>query len=279
MRNLILFIARFKSFFLFIGLEVLCLFLIVRNNAYQRAAFLNSSNRVTGNLYQSVHNFSEYLSLKEVNDSLMMENARLRQEVESSFEFRMQLRDTVMRYPADSAAKPVYSYIPAEVIKNSTNSMSNTITLNKGRKQGIEKDMGVIGKNGVVGIVIGASPNFSVVMSLLHKNASISGELKKQKYVGNIRWNGEDASTAQLHDIPKHVTVGGGDTVVTSGFSSFFPPQIPIGIVKNVTLDEANNFYEIELSLSTHFRTLEYVYIVDYLFRKERKQLEDNTDA
>lgn len=279
MRNLIIFISRFKTFFLFIALEVLCLFLLVRNNAYQRAAFLNSANRLTGNLYQSVDNVRGYFTLKRINDSLRQENARLRQEVEASFDCRLPLRDTVMRYPKDSAGQPVYSYVPAEVINNSTTSLSNTITVNKGTEHGVERDMGVIGPNGVVGIVIGTSPHFSVVMSLLHKNASISGELARYKYVGNIRWDGQDVTSVQLHDIPKHVNVQKGDSVVTSGYSSFFPPRIPIGVVRSVTLDEANNFYSIDLSLLTNFRNLEYVYIVDYLFREERKKVEEQADG
>ncbi len=279
MRNLILFISRFKTFFLFIALEVLCLFLLVRNNSYQRAAFLNSANRVTGNLYQSVDNVRNYFTLKRINDSLQRENARLRRKVESSFDCRIPLRDTVMRYAKDSGGKPVYSYIPAEVINNSTNSLSNTITINKGTKHGVEKDMGVIGPNGVVGIVIGTSTRFSVVMSLLHKNASISGELARHNYVGNIRWDGQDVTSVQLHDIPKHVNVKKGDSVVTSGYSSFFPPGISIGVVRKVTLDEANNFYSIDLRLLTNFRSLEYVYIVDYLFREERRKVEEKADG
>ncbi len=264
---------------MFIALEVLCLFLFVRNNTYQRAAFLNSANRVTGNLYQSVDDFTNYFTLKEVNDSLLKENARLRKQVKSSFECRINLRDTVLRYPKDTSTQPVYSYVPADLINNSTNRLTNTITLNKGQKHGIEKDMGVIGPNGVVGVVIGTSTHFSVVMSLLHKNASISGELKRQKYVGNVRWNGQDVRTAQLHDIPKHVNVKKGDSVVTSGFSSFFPPHIPIGVVQDVTIDEAGNFYSIDIRLQTNFRNLEYAYIVDYIFREERRKLEENTDA
>ncbi|PSR00850.1 MAG: rod shape-determining protein MreC [Bacteroidetes bacterium SW_11_45_7] len=279
MRNLLLFISRFKTLFLFIALEVICLFLLVRNNAFQRAAFLNSANRVTGNLYQSVDNLSNYLTLKRINDSLRKENALLRQQVESSFDCRIPLRDTVMRYSKDAGGKPVYSYVPAEVINNSTNSLSNTLTLNKGTKHGVAKDMGVMGPNGVVGIVIGTSPHFSVVMSLLHKNASISGELARHNYVGNIRWDGQDPTSVQLHDIPKHVNVQKGDTVVTSGYSSFFPPGISIGAVRKVTIDEANNFYSIDLRLLTNFRSLEYVYVADYLFRDERRKVEEKADG
>lgn len=274
MRNLIQLIVQFQNFFLFILLEAICIFLIVRSNPYQQVKFLNSSNFISGSVFNTYANWSEYFKLGEVNDSLMNENAALRRQLMLSKQVDEFVWDTVSETVNDTSIRQLYLYLPAAIINRSTTKVANYFTLNKGRRHGIEDEMGVIGKNGAVGVVTRTSENFSIVMPLININSRLSVRLKKQYYSGNVLWNGKDPGTAELRDIPKHVNIKQGDTVVTSGYSTFFPPDILVGVVKEVELEEGSNFYDIMINLSTNFETLEYVYVVDYLFKAEREALE-----
>ena len=121
--------------------------------------------------------------------------------------------------------------------------------------------MGLIGPNGVVGIVTDVTKNFSIAMSVLHKDVSISAKLSDNEYFGHSKWDGKSIKHTKLQDVPWHVEPKIGSSVVTSGFSSFFPPGIPVGIVEGFRVLEGTNFIEIDLKLATNFSNLQFVYI------------------
>lgn len=273
MRNLVLFLRRFSSLLIFILLEVLSLVFIVRNHSYHKASFINSTNYLTANIYQSYFELGEYLFLKAVNDSLMKENKELRELAHQSPLY------TVSAKMVDECEEYLpYEYIPAKVINSTTNRINNHLTLDKGWLSGIREEMGVIGPNGIIGIVTETSDNFSAVMSVLHKNARISVKLKKFNYPGNLQWNGGNPKIANVVGIPQYVPVETGDTVVTSGFSAIFPENIMVGIVTEIHAPDGNNFYDIKLRLSTNFETTRYGYVVNNIFREEQKTLESSND-
>jgi rod shape-determining protein MreC len=85
MRNLLIFISKYNAFFLFIIFEVGALVIYIKYNSFQKATFINSTNEVTGNLYAKVDQLKSYISLREVNDSLSLENAKLRNQLKTSF--------------------------------------------------------------------------------------------------------------------------------------------------------------------------------------------------
>ena len=288
MYNLLSFVARFHAFFLFLGLELLCLLLIVRYNPFQRASILNSSNSIAGEVYERANNGREYMSLKEVNDSLLRENARLKsqvvnleQSVEDNVELWIQeqeycLDTSQLAYFQDFETNVDYQFIGAKVISNSTLKPNNFITINKGRKDGVRKEMGVIGRNGIIGVVKDVSNNFATVVSLLHKSMRISAKIDRNNFIGSLRWDGKDPRYAILNDIPKHANISTGDTIVTSGFSAFFPPNIFVGVAENYFLAEGSNFFDIKVRLSTNFSSLKYIYVVDYIRKKEQEALEES---
>src|ERR1700761_3316823 len=173
MRNLILFIQRYSAFFLFVIFEVFSLIIYVKYNSFQKATFINSANNVTGNLYAQVDKLKSYLSLKDVNDSLIKENARLRNQLATS-----KFVDTVNKRKADDTIyHQQYEYLEAKVISNSVNHRNNYITINMGSKNGVEKGKGVISSQGVVGKVIDVSEHYAIVQSLLHKETIFSAML------------------------------------------------------------------------------------------------------
>ncbi len=271
MRNLVAFLVRYNSFFIFLFFQLLAFTLIVRFNEFHENRYINSSNALTASVYNGFSETFQYLHLKEVNDSLMLENARLRRKMVESIRNKQSAVDTF----TDSSMLQVFTYNEAQVINNSTHKLQNFLTLDRGRTSGIREGMGVISHNGVVGVVTAVSENFSSVMSLLNHDSHISARLRKQNYPGIVQWNGRDPQVAQLNDIPKHVNLEQGDDVMTSGYSSIFPTNIPIGNVIAVNENSGDNFLQIEIDLATDFGRLRYVYVVQNNLKVERNHVEN----
>lgn len=287
MRNLIALLARYHVFLLFLFLEIVCLLLIVRFNSFQGAGILNSCNVVAGSLLSTTNQFKNYIALGQVNRNLTDENAQLRSQIKLLEAQLLQKQiDSICKQeapafiPQDSLNVPQYTYIGASVINNTTNKANNYITINKGAKHGIKPEMAVIGRDGVVGIVKNVSDNFATIISLLHKSMRISAKIKENNYSGSLQWDVLNPRIAVLDDIPIHATVNDQDSILTSGYSSFFPPNVPIGVVSRWASSEntSGNFYDIKVTLSTNFSKLSYVYVIDYKDKNEQKKLEKATN-
>lgn len=271
MRNLILFIVRFHAFFLFIFLELIAVSLITKNKQYHRSHIVNSSNAVSGKVLTMYNNIQDYLHLRRVNDSLLAEVGKYR-----SADMNSKVLDTVNTYCfEDSLYRQVYEYIPAKILSLSTNQFNNYLTLDRGKKHGVQKGMGVIGPSGVIGVVIDASNHFSRVMSVLHKDARVSSKIIRTNARGTIRWKTNDPHFADLEYVNQPADLRVGDTIMTDGSSTHYPEDIMVGTIKEFNLPSGSDFYQITVALSTPFNRLEYAYVVNYLYREEREQLEE----
>lgn len=231
---------------------------------------------MVGRAYEKVDYFKAYIDLNETNLTLAHENAALRALLKSSNYDNEMISRTIR----DTLLEPQYSYTEARVINNSINQKNNYLTVNRGSRHGIKKGMGVISSNGVVGIVLNVSPNFSTVQSLLHSDTRVSASLSKSEAFGSLVWgqNAVDPQYAVLRDIPNHVEVEKGERVVTSGYS-LFPPGIIIGQVEETGITSGSSFLDIKIKLNNDFSTLRYVYIVTDKLATEKEQLEEqNTD-
>lgn len=274
MRNLFSFIYYYRAFFLFLLLEVICVSLMIQNNSYQRAAFLNVGDEVVGRTFSVYSEVTGYLNLGEYNKELAIENAMLRSNQATSF-----YTDTSAIYvKKDTAGWQFYSYIPAEVIQTSTNKMNNYIIINKGRDHGIAPRMAVISPTGVVGIVKHVSDHFSSLYSLLHSQVTVSARVRRDGSRGTIKWDGESPEFINLEEITRQEQLHNGDTIFTSGVSRIFPDDIPIGTIERFTLKEPGNFYDIRVRLTANFRRLDYVYVVDNLMSGEMDSLINKTE-
>lgn len=211
----------------------------------------------------------EYVHLKEVNDSLAKENAMFRSLAKESYFI---FNDSSYQV-SDSIYQQQYVYTAAKVINSSIYKRNNYITLNKGRRDGIDSDMGVICKDGIVGVVVDVSESFSVVKSLLHKTTEFSVAFKKNNEKGSLQWEGGDPQTATAIDIPNYVVVNVGDTILTSS-SSFFPTGIMVGTVSEFIAKSGNELSIAKVKLSVNFNSLSYVYIINNLKKNEQLQLE-----
>ncbi|MDB5130371.1 MAG: mreC [Mucilaginibacter sp.] len=270
MRNLLIFITKYNAFFLFVIFEVLSLVIYIKYNSFQKATFINSSNKITGDLYTRVSGFYDYLKLREVNDNLARQNAELRNQLKSSFYV-----DTLKKHKVtDTIYKQQYEYIVAKVINNSVNRSNNYITIDRGSKEGITKGIGVICDQGIVGKVIYVSDHYAIIQSLLHKDSQFSAMLAKNKEIGYIEWNDRlDPHIAVLKDVSNNAQPKLGELVVTSGYS-LFPAGIPIGRISSLQTKTGGFLLNMEVKLSVDFGDLQYVYVVNNKFAHEQAALE-----
>lgn len=275
MRNLITFIWKHHFFFMFLLMEVLCTYLIVQNNSFQKASFVNSSNEFSATILRTSADAEEYFYLKSENEKLAAENAELRSRSLVSFS----LLENNQYFINDTAFRQKYTYTSSKVVNNSTNRRNNYLTLNKGSKQGIKNNMAVITSTGIVGQVKDVSENFCTVMSLLNSKTTISSKIKKDGSYGPLTWDGENYAYATLHDIPTHVQLTKGDTIVTSAYSLTFPENIMIGTVESFERKSGEYFYTVKVKLSTEFKKLSHVYIVTNMMKKEQEDLEKRSEG
>jgi len=268
MYNLFRFLVRYYLFFFFLLLEGFCFYLIYQNSKYHQAAFVNMANSANGKVYQTISDVTEYFYLRQMADSLVAENASLHAMLKESTNDKtvttQKQTDTI-----SNKLEQVYTYIPAKVIHNTVNLSANYMYINRGKKQGITTQMGVISPGGIVGQVVNVTDNYAAVMSLLNKNFKVSAKLRNSNYFGTLSWEGKNTTLAKLREIPKHVKIHEGDTIVTSGYSELFPENVMIGRVKHVKAEPEENFLDIDVILSTNMNNLSYVYVVNNLKRNE----------
>lgn len=277
MRSLLRFLLKNYAFLLFLFLEVVSLVLVFNYNSFQRSQFLNSSNFVSANLYNTVSSVLQYFELSKVNQQLAEENARLREllsgnEVWVGFE-----SDSTLQNRAQNDS--VFKYTPAKIINNSVNKQQNYITINKGRKHGIKPDQGLLSPFGIVGVITSVSESYSTGLSLLNPRWSVSAMLKGSGYYGSLVWNGKDYRMADLLEIPFHVDLAIGDTIVTSGFSSIFPEGLLVGTIESFTQPVGENYYAIKVILSADFKSVRYVQVIENRKKEEREELEDGQSS
>ena len=270
MLSLFRFLLRHSYVVYFILLESIAFILLIQSNPFQRASFLNSSDFLFAKTYLAFDNVISYLNLQDVNSSLSEENSELRNH--SISYFRKSFDNNVIYM--DSSYEQEYAFHPARVIRSSTSLRNNYLTLDKGEMNGVRPGMAVVSSKGVLGIVIETSKRFSVAMSILNKESRISAKIKKNGYFGSVEWPGSNYRTGLLKEIPNHVSLVVGDSVVTSGFSGIFPEGIPIGTVKSVERKAGSGFLDVEIIFTQDYRQVSYAHIVKYLHGMERKAIE-----
>jgi rod shape-determining protein MreC len=274
MGSLFQFLFKYRLFFLFVLLELLCSWLILNNNANQRIAFISSSNSAVAKVLSLNQKVQDYFALQVINSNLADENARLNAELTNA---RLQLDKMGMDTTQPLIEMGQYTFKVAKVINNSVSRINNYLTLDKGTADGITKGMGVISPAGVVGSILVCSEHFSTATSLLHSKMLISAEIKRISAFGTVKWTGGDPTIADLDFIAPHLEPQKGDTIITSEYSSILPNDIMVGVIDQIELAQNGNFYKIKIKLATDFSTLGYVYIVENKYKAEKDSLQYNT--
>ena len=251
---------------MFLILEVLCIILLVNNLPYQKRKLVSAGNAISGKFFKSKTNFTNYFSLKEENLLMMDHNAMLMSELYINNN-NISLKDSV---------SSDYRFIPANVINNSIYHLNNFLLIDKGRKDGIKKDMGVISANGIVGKIANVSDNYASVISMLHPYSVVSARFTENQHLANVSWETTDYRFGTVKDIPLHLFPQKGDTLVTSGFSNIYPADIMIGTIEEMLDNNSKDFNTAKIRFSTNFSTLRHVYVIENLHQTEIDSLISN---
>lgn len=273
MQQIFYFFQRFKFFIYFLFLSLICFALTFNNFTFHRSKFINSANTITGGLFEKSANISEYFQLKKQNQILAEENNRLRNLLEkfNTTDFKdSTVIDTVHFYQK-------YTYTTAKIINNNFTNANNYLTINKGSKDGIEKEYAVINSKGIIGITDNSKSNYTRIQSILNRNSKINARLKNSSYFGSLSWNGKNYNRVQLADLPRQAPLQIGDTIETGGKSAIFPEGIPIGYISEINQgNTANN--TVTVTLFNDMSNLSYVYVIKNWDKLEIRSLENSTD-
>ena len=269
MRNLINFLARYNDLIIFLILEGIAVYLMATGNNYHNTRIMNGIRGLTYGIEARITNTRNYLNLREINKKLEDENSALNNRIS-----RLVQRESSIFFPVyDSIYRQQYLYTSADIISNSVNRQKNFFTINKGERQGLKVDMAVISDNGVAGVVVGCTENYSVAMSLLNLDFKLSTRIKSNGYFGSLGWDGLDDNYAVLSEIPQHVSVIMGDTIETTGYSAIFPEGVMVGTVSDFK-KIGSDFYKITVMLITDFNKLQFVNVLGNMKKTEQLDLE-----
>lgn len=273
MYRILLFFIKYNGLFAFLILEAIALsFYFTRNINPHKESFISSANGFIGNVYESTSKVSRYWNLSAVNDSLARENAELKMQLPNSkFSSLVQIKIV-----EDTTIQQHYEYIEAKVVNNTVHRPHNFLTINRGIKQGLKANSGVINATGkgIVGVTQKVSNNYAMVMSILNIDTRISAKIFRNNHFGVLIWDGQDSNFMTLESIPKHADVQKGDTIVTSGYSTIFPEGILVGVIDSFMKPPGLNFYTIQVRLFNDMNSVQYVYAVSDLLKEERQKLE-----
>ncbi len=243
-------------FLLFILLEALCLYMVSNNGIVQRYRLIGRLREIQGFFWERYAAIDEYSSLKKTNRELAGENAILMHRL-----YRQKEEPYASQTETAGKSDPQFSFITAKVVRNTIGSTHNYLILDKGYKDGIREDMGVITSVGVIGITRAVSENYSYVLSFLNTSQQISAKIGKTETFGPLSWNPQRHGMAFLSEIPQHIQVNPMDTIYTSGYSSFYPPDIPVGVVEKSQVVNGTHLH-IDVRLLQEFRSINYVMVV-----------------
>ena len=278
MRNLLNFLFRYNHCIVFVLLQGVSFLLLFSFNNYQHSRFFTSANAFVGKIYEATRAVTGYFDLQRQNDVLMERNIWLEQQLLLADKRLKEMEEAnTTSWPAETTTTMFQSY-KAGVIKNSLNRADNYITLNQGSLAGIKPDMGVIGPNGVVGIVYKTSPHYSLVISLLSSKSNLSCKIAGNEYFGFLQWEGDDSRYAYLKDLPRHAEFSIGDTIVTSGFSTVFPQGMMVGVIEEANDTNDGLSFLLKIKLATDFGKLRNVHVLAREGIEEQKLLEEKAE-
>ena len=277
MKNLIAFLTKYHHWFLLVLLEVASGVLLFQKNSYQSSVLFTSANVVVGKVYEWDSAVRSFFSLKRVNEELTLRNFYLERQVSQLRRLYGDLtKDTTQAELEQLKFLSQYKLIPAKVVSNTLDKADNLMTIDRGRLDGVERDMGVACGNGVVGVVYLVSDHYAAVIPVLNVTSSrISCAIRGRGYFGYLQWYGGDASVAYVEDIPRHARFKRGDWVETSGYSAIFPPGVLVGKIENIYNSADGLSYRLKVRLTTDFGCLRDVVVISDKSFGERLRLQE----
>ncbi len=256
----------------FVALEVISIVMITSNSILQRYLIMDGVRSTQVFFWKKSESIRDFFTLRGANQALQEENAMLRAKLSQVENYMEDHREEIETYEG------LYDFIPATIIKNTPNKQHNYLILNRGSKDGVRTEMGVVTHNSIVGVVSAVSENYCYVISFMNKNQKVSAMISGTEYFGLLSWDGHSKNDATLSEVPLQSMAAVGDTVSTSGYSTIFPPDIPVGTITDIK--EVSGMYkDMKVELFQEIRSLKYVYLVQRHDQEEIDALSDSQKA
>lgn len=271
MKSLLDFLYKHNHWLLFLLLESISLVLLFSFNDFQGSIWMSSANAVSGSMFETKQKVSSYFGLREENDLLAEQNARLEEQLFALTQGIDSLRLIELTQKLETG-KP-FDVIAASVVENSITRPDNYITINRGTDDGVEPDMGVISSSGVVGVTYKCSRHYTLVIPILNSKSNISCKVMPDESFGYLEWKGGDARSAMLSGVQRYANISEGDTVITSGHSTYFPEGLMVGTIEQLEPSNDNLLYNVTVMLNTEFSNLRHVFVIQNHDTEERREL------
>lgn len=270
MRNLIAFLKRFQIFLVFAVLQVIALSLYFSFFFYPRSQYLTTAATFNGKIWDMRNAVTRHLNLSHTNDELQKSNALLMEQLPHSF---IRIDDRTVKIN-DTLYQQQYEYIPAEISNSTVEKRNNYFTIKAGTKRGVERGLGVISDNGVVGVVHYAGEHYSIVKSVLTENINISVIIESVGLYGLLKWDGADPRRGSVSGISNDQQIKKWSKVITREGSGIFPKGLNVGKVETLKSVEGEAFWDVSILFSEDYRKLQKVYIVRNLLSDEQARIE-----
>lgn len=277
MQNLIDFIVKYKHWFVFFLMEGFCLALLFRFNNYQGSVFFTTANSFVGGIYSAVDGVTSYVGLNSINLQLEKENELLREEVHEMKRELAARRIDTLQFEGFNRSR--YRFVSAQIVNATTNHSLNLLTLNKGSKDGIRPEMGVVCSSGVVGIVFLTSDHYSIVMPLINMKSKVSCQLKDHQSFGTMEWEFGSCQYGYMTGVPLHVKASVDEVVETNGHSDIFPSGIPLGKVVSMGQSDDGLSQKLKVLLAVDYTSVHNVSVITNYHHAEKRTLEFVADS
>ena len=284
MDKLLEFLHKYRHWFVFLILETIALVTYLSGSLYSRSLGWYATSAVFGRVNELMTEGWSYVGLRPRNEELLRENARLRTAYTL---LARQMQDAEAHgllprlHATDSLPIDPSAVIIARVVNRVTHTSEVYYTINKGRRDGIETDMGVMSASGVVGAVMAVSDHYALVIPVLNPKIRLACTLLGQEVSGTLTASSSpNANEAILSNVPPHAHPKIGDTITTSGYSYLFPEGMMVGTIADSVparlKGSAGTFANYPVHLSTDFQGLRYVYVIREKPTHEVRALEDS---
>jgi rod shape-determining protein MreC len=262
---------QFKEYVVLSVLIAASLVLLALNDNPQMRRLRSVATISFGLLQEQVIFIPQYFSLESENQLLRRTNIELADEASRLREAK--LENVRLRQLLGLKTQVPFDVVAGQVIGKNLTLLRNTLTIDIGEADGIQPLMPVIGDGGLVGIVVSTSQHYAIVNLLVNIDFRASAKVERSRVDGILAWDGK---SLHLDNVAKTLDVKVGDVVLTSSYSSTFPPDIRIGVVNRVKEQPGTLFKSIFITPSVDFVKLEEVFVLTSVPDSERVKLEQS---
>jgi len=262
---------NFKEYLVLIFLIILSLYLITLDTSpktQKLRAMVFTSFSIVNSI---ISDFIGTENLKEENERLRLTNAELMLQLSKLRKDALLIDELKNSLSLKDTSK--IDLISSRVISRFSNNYQETLTINAGKKNGVEIGMPVISDKGLVGIVFSVSDEFSILKTLRNNSLNLTVKSERTGEQGILKWK---SNSLRIINVPKTYQIKKGDRIVTSELSSIVSVVVPVGAAYSVENVETGIFNEIIVGPFVDYNKIEYVFVIPVVASKEIRNLEIN---